>query len=106
MIRVPRVPEPPGFAAVRDKGAQWLRNHPPTQPAVPIDTQARAERTIIELGLRDGEFLLRARRRWLEMYLSARLTLDGLHEIAPLLAAMVEREGLRPRTPSNERLRR
>lgn len=66
-------------------------------PAVPEQHRERAERTIVGLGLRNDEFVLRQRGEWFGMYESGELSLDGLRKVAPLLADMVERHGVRPR---------
>jgi len=64
--------------------------------AVPDEERARAERTIIKLGLRDGEFVLKMRRQWLQMYLESKVNLAGLRDLAPLLADMIERHEVSP----------
>lgn len=58
--------------------------------AVPAALRAKAEYTLQRLKLRDGERVIRWRKSWYDMYLSGRLTLDGLRGVAPLLAAAVE----------------
>jgi hypothetical protein len=58
--------------------------------AVPAAYRAKAEFTLKRLKLRDGERVIRWRKSWYDMYLSGRLTLDGLRGMAPLLAAAVE----------------
>jgi hypothetical protein len=58
---------------------------------VPAAERARAEYTIQRLRLRDGERVIRWRRSWYEMYLAGKLTLEGLEEVAPLIAAAVRK---------------
>jgi hypothetical protein len=81
---------------------------------VPDDVRALAEFTLEKLGLRDHEVVVRYRREWFRMYQEGRLSLEGLREVAPLVARAVEcdlergkdwrpgpastREGCRPTT--------
>lgn len=58
---------------------------------VPAHLQALAEQTLTDLHLRDDERVLRQRRAWLRKYEEGKLTLDGLRELAPLIAAAVEK---------------
>lgn len=58
--------------------------------AVPAPQRKKAEFTLTRLRLRDGERVLRWRQSWYAMYLKGKLTLDGLREVAPLIAAAVE----------------
>jgi hypothetical protein len=58
---------------------------------VPPKYRARAELTLQRLHLRDDERIIRQRRKWLELHESGRLTLEGLAEVAPLLADAVRR---------------
>lgn len=58
---------------------------------VPAHLQALAEQTLSDLHLRDDERVLRQRRAWLRKYEEGKLTLDGLREVAPLIAAAVEK---------------
>jgi hypothetical protein len=62
--------------------------------AVPKSQRALAEFTIgpAGLGLRDDESLIRYRRAWFEFYQTRQLTIDVLKNIAPLIAAAVERD--------------
>jgi hypothetical protein len=53
--------------------------------AVPAAYRAKAEFTLTRLKLRDGERVIRWRKSWYDMFLSGRLTLDGLRGVAPLL---------------------
>ena len=58
---------------------------------VPSSQRSRAEYTLDRLGLRDGERVVRARRRWLALYEAGELTLNGLKQCAPLIAEAVVR---------------
>lgn len=58
---------------------------------VPKEFRARAEFTLDRLHLRDDERVLRHRRKWLEMYEQRRILIEGLDEVAPLIAAAVRR---------------
>jgi len=58
--------------------------------AVPPALRAKAEFTLKRLKLRDGERIVRWRRSWYRLYTEGELTLDGLRQVAPLLAAAVE----------------
>jgi hypothetical protein len=57
---------------------------------VPDRIRALAEFTLERLGLRDHEVVVRYRREWFRMYQEGRLSLDGLQEVAPLVARAVE----------------
>lgn len=59
---------------------------------VPEALRDIAEHTLIRLHLRDDERVLRQRRAWYQMYRQGKLTLDGLRELAPLIAAAVEKQ--------------
>lgn len=58
--------------------------------AVPTKFRKKAEFTLKRLKLRDGERILRWRQSWYNMYCAGRLNLEGLREVAPLIAAAVE----------------
>ncbi len=58
---------------------------------VPADMRALAEETLRHLPIAQDERILRQRRRWYGFYLEGKLSLDGLREMAPLIAAAVER---------------
>jgi hypothetical protein len=45
--------------------------------------------TIKQLGLRDDEVVLRYRREWFSLYQRENLDIDGLREVAPLIADAV-----------------
>jgi 5-methylcytosine-specific restriction endonuclease McrA len=57
---------------------------------VPPAQRAKAEFTLDRLKLRDGERILRWRQSWFALYEQGQLTLDGLRQMAPLIAAAVE----------------
>lgn len=59
--------------------------------AVPQIHRARAEFTLIRLKLRDGERVLRWRKAWYDMYLGGKLNLAGLRDVAPLVAAAIDK---------------
>jgi hypothetical protein len=59
--------------------------------AVPPERQAQAEHTLRRLHLRDDERILRQRRAWYALYEEGKLTIEGLHERAPLLARALEK---------------
>lgn len=61
--------------------------------AVPKSHKAKAEFTLTRLKLRDGERIIRWRRSWYQMYLDKKLNLDGLRDVAPLIAEAVEAQG-------------
>lgn len=60
--------------------------------AVPPERRAQAEYTLRRLHLRDDERIVRQRRAWYQMYQEGTLTLEGLNELAPLIARAVEKE--------------
>ncbi len=59
--------------------------------AVPPGHRAKAEFTLARLKLRDGERVLRWRKSWYDMYIDGKLTLAGLRDVAPLVAAAIEK---------------
>ncbi|CAM3954884.1 hypothetical protein [Aeromonas bestiarum] len=59
---------------------------------VPEPWRRLAEQTLIRLHLRDDERILRQRRQWYQMYQQGKLTLGGLHDVAPLIALAVEKQ--------------
>ena len=60
--------------------------------SVPPEIRPRAEFTIQRLHLRDDERVLRQRRAWYGLYEQGDLSLDGLRQMAPLIARAVERQ--------------
>jgi hypothetical protein len=61
-------------------------------PLVPAALREKAEFTLTRLQLRDGERVIRWRQAWYAMYQSGRLNIDGLRQVAPLIADAVVRE--------------
>lgn len=60
---------------------------------IPPEYRQRAEYTLQTLPLRDDERILRQRRAWYQLYQDGMLTLEGLQDRAPLIAAAVRRSG-------------
>jgi hypothetical protein len=60
--------------------------------AVPKKSQKLAEFTIERLGLRDSEVVVRYRQIWFEMYRERKMTIEGLRDVAPLIASAVGRD--------------
>lgn len=58
--------------------------------SIPAQFRAKAEFTIKRLKLRDGERVVRWRQQWYQLYLSGDLTLEGLRQVAPLIADAIE----------------
>lgn len=58
---------------------------------VPAPLRALAENTLNRLHLRDDERVLRQRRSWYKLFQDGKLTLEGLRERAPLIAAAVDK---------------
>lgn len=59
---------------------------------VPRAYRAKAEFTLKRLKLGDGEKIVRWRQLYYERYQAGQLTLEGLRELAPLVAVAVEKE--------------
>jgi hypothetical protein len=57
--------------------------------AVPSNKRAQAEYTLERLHLRDDERVIRQREAWYRRYQENKLTLEGLEEVAPLLARAI-----------------
>ena len=57
---------------------------------IPRKLRPLAEHTIMRLGLRDSEVVVRYRREWFELYQKGDLSLRGLSKRAPLVARAVE----------------
>jgi hypothetical protein len=57
---------------------------------IPKTKRRKAELTLEKLGLQDDEVVLRYRQQWFGMYRRRKLDLDGLREVAPLIARAVE----------------
>ena len=56
---------------------------------IPAALRAKAEFTLDRLKLRDGERIIRWRKSWYDMWRAKRLSLEGLRQVAPLLAEAV-----------------
>lgn len=57
---------------------------------VPPEKRARANYTLTRLHLRDDERVIRQRHQWYAMYLEGKLSIEGLEQVAPLIAAAVK----------------
>ena len=57
---------------------------------VPRKTRPLAEFTLERLGLVESEVVVRYRKEWFDLYRERKLTLDGLRNVAPLVARAVE----------------
>lgn len=68
-------------------------------PSIDPAQRARAEYTIERLHLRDDERIVRVRQAWSELYVRGELTLNGLWEVAPLIARAVVKHGVLGRSP-------
>lgn len=63
---------------------------------IPAKFHALVDQTLKDLHLCDDERILRQRRAWLRMYEQSKINLDGLREMAPLIAAAVaKRDGVK-----------
>lgn len=60
--------------------------------SIPRRLRELAAFTILQLGLRDSEVVVRYRHEWFKMYEEGNLNLAGLNEVAPLIARAVRRE--------------
>lgn len=58
---------------------------------IPKQFHVLVDRTLMDLHLCDDERIVRQRRKWLQMYEEGKITLDGLFDMAPLIAAAVEK---------------
>lgn len=58
---------------------------------IPEPWRELALNTLERLHLQDDERVLRQRRSWYRMYQQGKLTLEGLREVAPLIARAVEK---------------
>jgi hypothetical protein len=59
---------------------------------VPVELRDKARHTLERLHLRDDERVIRQRRVWLQLYEEGKLSLEGLWEMAPLIARAVEQD--------------
>lgn len=60
--------------------------------SVPAEVKELAEFVVQRLHLRDDERVIRQRREWYRLYQEGKLNLEGLRDMAPLIATAVERE--------------
>lgn len=58
---------------------------------IPAQYHTLVDRTLKNLHLCDDERILRQRRAWLQMYEEGKLTIEGLRDMAPLIAAAVDK---------------
>ncbi|AQR64741.1 hypothetical protein BXU06_06440 [Aquaspirillum sp. LM1] len=58
----------------------------------PEDSRELAQQTLHRLHLCDDERGLRQRRSWHQRYQQGKLTLAGLYEVTPLIAAAVDKQ--------------
>lgn len=73
---------------------------------VPDEMRAKAKFTLERLKLDNGKRVIGWRSAWYQMYCQKKITLDGLRDVAPLLAVAVEkqeRELLRQQALSKQR---
>lgn len=80
-----------------DVGEDWFEILLPSlqlvaTKTIPTKYRKRAQTMLTRLGLRDDERILRQRREWYRLYQEKKLTLDGLRELAPLIATAVEKQ--------------
>ena len=59
---------------------------------IPQQHRTLADSTLKKLGLGDDEVVVRYRKEWFDMYRDGKLQLDGLRDVAPLIADAVERD--------------
>lgn len=59
---------------------------------IPPEKRPLAEYTLEKLHLRDDERVIRQREQWYRMYREGTLSLDGLEEMAPLIARAVRKQ--------------
>ena len=74
-------------------GSRNVKKQLVTVPAnIPEDLRELAQQTLHRLHLCDDERVLRQRRGWYQLYQQGKLTLAGLREVAPLIAAAVDKQ--------------
>lgn len=76
-------------------GTDWFRILLPSlileaTPNIPLDQRGQA--TNVLRWLKDDERVMRARRTWYRLYREKKLTLEGLDEVAPLIADALRRQ--------------
>lgn len=84
-------------------GPEWFRLsypalHLEVGPGCPRNMRRRAEFTLDRLGLRRGRRVLLARTEFLQAYLRHGAPLSLIRRWAPLIAGVIEREQLKPRS--------
>jgi hypothetical protein len=92
-------------AAVLDPfevGAGWFEIILPslqmrTTEAVPPELREKAEYTLKRLKLRDGERVIRWRLSWYRLFLKGGVSIEGLRDVAPLLAEAIDKNRQRVR---------
>lgn len=80
-----------------DVGEGWFEIHLPSlmlrlTEQIPPEHRALAERTLKSLPIVHDERVMRQRRAWYAKFREGKLTLEGLRDVAPLIAAAVERQ--------------
>ncbi len=81
-----------------DVGDEWFEIHLPSlqlmlvPEKIPPNYLELAKRTLTDLPIAHDERVLKQRRCWYKMYLEKKLHLDGLREVAPLIAIAVEKQ--------------
>ena len=60
-------------------------------PAVPAQKRAQAEYTLERLHLQNDERVIRQREAWYRWYQEKKLSIEGLEEVAPLLARAIRK---------------
>ncbi|TKD01972.1 hypothetical protein [Polyangium fumosum] len=63
----------------------------PVEDRIPAAQQERARFTLKRLGLRDHPNVIGSRTAWYERFTAGALTLEGLFDVAPLIARAVEK---------------
>lgn len=71
--------------------------------AVPQALRAKATFTLNQLKLRDDERIIRWRQSWYDMYRERKLTLAGLRDVAPLIAAAIDKQTPTMKTPRKKK---
>ncbi|HEU4411215.1 MAG TPA: hypothetical protein VFS43_38535 [Polyangiaceae bacterium] len=72
---------------------------------IPAEHRELALHTLRRLRLDQGEAVIRCRQAWYELHARGRLSLEGLYEVAPLIAAAVEKQNRERGRAAHEALR-
>lgn len=76
-------------------GVDWFRISLPDLQLYATDqvpsSEAQRVSNVLKL-LRDDLRVMKTRRKWYSMYRTKKLSLEGLHEVAPMIAAALERQ--------------